>query len=648
MTDLNFKLTRGPTEQNFLRRAGQNQSHTVLKSGAGAFVLTAFPAGNCAGAIFFNAVENYRFTLIGEVQPVQSDSGATGVRYSLEVDTSECELRNVIVGSTRDVRDFEHAEIIHEDARVKPKWITNNQILFTRLRLDHRGHYALGLKVSNGVIDDQPTLRLRSPSGPLRLEVEILHDEAQLTPLAPDEIFTPEVLARLPLETQNVALFLTLREKILAGSWRYQTYFGRDPLLMQLYAADALAQSVWEAESAAVLGRLDASGDAAHEESIGDHATRENLKFGRGRNSVPVFDYKMVDTVYLVAIHFHALLNKFGLKAANHHLDRTDLRAALRRNLELVVRRAGPFAERPEYQNLIGFGPGLAVGDWRDSNNGHGGPGDQEVGAKLEEGGHFSFGVNVALVPAALCAAARIFAGGELGIQDSELSRRAERALEVWSRRARPLFQQTVSAAVATERAARVAEELGLKAPPALSEPLSYSALSLTVDGQPIRAIHSDEGFDLLFNRPDEATLVEIARHLLRPVGYGLALPVGMSVVNPFLIEDQNLRRRFDRHEYHGGIWGCEMAKMERGLARQIQREDLNRSVRDELKAAHRALWQILERTRAHHAEELWTWDVHDGQIVYAPFTEANALQTWNLVLLLLQNPYGVDSAAEG
>ena len=81
----------------------------------------------------------------------------------------------------------------------------------------------------------------------------------------------------------------------------------------------------------------------------------------------------------------------------------------------------------------------------------------------------------------------------------------------------------------------------------------------------PIEAIHSDEGFDLLLNWPSENVLNDVAESLLRPSAYGLNQPVGMPIVNAFLIKDPAMRRRFNSDEYHGAIWGCEMAKMERG-----------------------------------------------------------------------------------
>ena len=196
----------------------------------------------------------------------------------------------------RDVRDFEHAGQEFADAKVHPRRIGPGEVLFERERLDKQGRYALKITVHDGTIGLEKGIVLRSHAGPLRFRVEILNSETPLRPMPITQIFKPDVArARMSIADIESALYLTTADKILAGSWRYQTFFGRDPKLTQLYAADYLEPEVMEAELAAVFSRLDTSGDAAHEENLGDSATRQNLAEGRGAVSTTILDYKMVD-----------------------------------------------------------------------------------------------------------------------------------------------------------------------------------------------------------------------------------------------------------------------------------------------------------------------------------------------------------------
>jgi hypothetical protein len=59
------------------------------------------------------------------------------------------------------------------------------------------------------------------------------------------------------------------------------------------------------------------------------------------------------------------------------------------------------------------------------------------------------------------------------------------------------------------------------------------------------------------------------------------------------------------------------------------------------LKSASDKLWEGIEAMAAQSAGELWTWDVKDKKIVYAPFgqgkghaDESNAVQLWSTVYL--------------
>jgi hypothetical protein len=656
-TDFEFQVTRGDNESNYFLRRGHNQSHTILTSGEHANIITAYPAGNSATAVFPIAKSGLRLTMLNSPVAVETPS-EHGVRYSVSTNQPELAIDYVDVGSTRDVRDYEHAKIKFADAEVHPQILTPNTVLYRRERLDQKGYYSVKIQVLNGVVSIDATEHVSFTSSfgaPVQFMVESLTSDTPLTPLPATQIFKPEVLARMSLIDIQSALYLFTADKILAGTWRYQTYFGRDALLTLIYSADFLETAVIEVELAAVIERMNFEGDPAHEEDVGDIATRRNITAGRGAVNTPIYDYKMVDTVYLLPTLFNIYSQRLNTSQLNHFLDRRtttgrSFREALRANLHLIVARSQAFAENPVYQNLISFNPGEVVGDWRDSGNGHGATTDQEEQLLKEQGvlhdrtasgGRYSFGVNVGLVPSALRLASEILNRQDLGVYEPSVAQKARANFNAWNSYARPLFALTVSADDVTQSATKFLTENPLERPPFWDQPIKYSALSLNRDGHPIQVMHSDEGFDLLLNTPSEKVLNEVAGSILRPFPYGLSSPVGMVIANPVFMSDATVRARYKPNEYHAGIWGCDMAKMERALNKQLRRTDLSAETREQLVEAHQKIWQMIDSMSDHKKEELWSFKVQDGQIVYIPYEEANAIQLWNLSLQLLQNPYG-------
>ncbi len=67
--------------------------------------------------------------------------------------------------------------------------------------------------------------------------------------------------------------FLSYTNKLLAGAWRFLTYFGRDSMISLLLLEPVLSEGeggAMEAGIAAVLERLNRTdGNACHEETIG-------------------------------------------------------------------------------------------------------------------------------------------------------------------------------------------------------------------------------------------------------------------------------------------------------------------------------------------------------------------------------------------
>ena len=136
-----------------------------------------------------------------------------------------------------------------------------------------------------------------APRERLRLRIQALTGEAPLVPLT--VLLTQR--AGDDARARDALSFLTYQDKFLAGSWRFNTYFGRDTLISALLLAPVLEPQAVESAIASVLDRLAPNGEVAHEEDIGEFAVLRNLREGRGRVATPVYDYGMVDDDFLLA-----------------------------------------------------------------------------------------------------------------------------------------------------------------------------------------------------------------------------------------------------------------------------------------------------------------------------------------------------------
>ena len=111
------------------------------------------------------------------------------------------------------------------------------------------------------------------------MEITALTGDQPLTPLPISEVLNaraaPDPAAR------NALAFMSYREKFLAGSWRFNTYFGRDTLMSVRLLMPALKPAAIEAGLNSVLARLSPTGEVAHEEGISEFAFLQNKAAGR-------------------------------------------------------------------------------------------------------------------------------------------------------------------------------------------------------------------------------------------------------------------------------------------------------------------------------------------------------------------------------
>lgn len=632
--DLSFAVTEGRI-QNHLFRDGPVAAHAVLRSGPAARLVFAFPAGNSGAGLWLKEATEWR--LIAPLRPAhrhQNGGGMLrGIVAVLEADAARLTVERALVGSIRVLRDYGYGNPIPAEVEAVPS-IAAGMVTWKRRRIDGGPGYSLAVTVLNGTVEMRGgAVVLASHKGALRLKITALTGEEPLTPLTVEQIFKhPDRESQL----QRSVAFLAYREKLLAGSWQYQTYFGRDTLMTLALMMGELRPEPIEAGLGSVLERLNSGGEVAHEEDIGEFAL-----IGRpGHDALqPVLDYKMVDDDFMLApvLARYLLDTPEGRSRAAAFLARKDRSGVsfgelVLRNLGFVAARARPFAADPAAERMVPLHDGLTVGDWRDSQNGLGGD------------GRYSFSINAALVPAALDAGSRLLSSGLLrdyGTQGSELGDMAAMA-KVWAHEAPMLFAVSLPADHARARLAAFAQvaELPATGPDDTTE-VRFMALALDAAGRPVQVMHSDVGFLLFFLKPDDATIQAALRRVIAPFPSGLMTDAGMLVANPAYAGAERAAT-FDNTRYHGTvIWSWQQGLLKAGIGCQLARGDLAPGTRDLLMQAETAITAAIARTVPFRGSELWSWRLEDGLIVPQPYgqeagheTESNAVQLWSAIAL--------------
>lgn len=301
------------------------------------------------------------------------------------------------------------------------------------------------------------SLSLRARSGDsVAFTVRIATSATPLTPLAREEIFTPEFLrfladARtragatggampgtrpdsaviratwLERQVRGVEL-LSSREKLMAGLPTYGTYFGRDMLVSAL-----MMRPIWRSEMsgfviASVLRKLSPTGQVSHEEALGGQAEREAAAeyaalvegYGRARgegkraaaDSLLALaretlahvrrvreNYHMIDDEYHLAVLAARWLGDPSVAPGRKRaflLDSADggepRVRRLLRELALVASTTAAYAADPTVANLVSFAP--RDGGWAATSWR-----DSGVGYA---GGRYAMDINAIWVPHAL------------------------------------------------------------------------------------------------------------------------------------------------------------------------------------------------------------------------------------------------------
>lgn len=647
-TALRFSAPQGPVLNEFYRD-GPVAAHVVLKPGKAPRLVIAFPAGNSGAAVWFDAPSG-AFAWSSDVaidaahRKLPDGGELHGVTVELIASGGPVTVRQAITSSVRVIRDYEYSGEVPRELVATPQ-VSDDTVLWQRRRLDGAAGYSLAIEVLDGAIADKNAERaiVLSPGadGQLRLRFTALTGDAPLTPVDEEELLT--AAAAHDVHLRRVLTFLSYEEKLLAGSWRFNTYFGRDTLMSLQLLAPALQPRVMEAGLGAVIERLSAAGEVAHEEDIGEFAVLRHRRAAQPPSDAPLFDYKMIDDDFMLAVvaaHYLLETPTGRARAAAFLARRTrsgeTYGARLLSNLRFVVATTGSFARAPDWHRLVALKSAEHAGNWRDSEEGLG-------------GGRYPYDVNGVFVPAALAAIARLRASEILrpyfdSTADAELANAAAMA-EIWLREAPQLFDVAVTPAMARAEAEAHARRIGVDPSPALESlgpgTLRFRAVALDAQGRPVPVLNSDEAFALLFLRTAPAEVERVAETMSRPFPAGLLTDVGLLVANPAYAPDE-LEPTFDRNRYHGTvIWSWQQAVFAAGIDRQLGREDLTAPARAALTRARSRLHAALNATEAVRASELWSWSQVEGRYRVESFgqragdeTESNAAQLWSTVYL--------------
>jgi hypothetical protein len=646
---LRFSAPEGQLLNEFYRR-GPVAAHLVLTPGAAARLVVAFPAGNSGTALWFDA-QSVDFAWQPAIAMESSErrlpdgNVLRGVSADLVTTGGGLVVRQAILSSVRVIRDFGYTGSVPAEIQVAPA-IAGNEVVWQRRRLDGAAGYRLAIEVLDGSVrggNGRPIALDPGADGRLRLRLTALTGDAPLTPIDERELLT--VAAAPDASLRRMLAFLSYREKLLAGSWRFDTYFGRDTLMSLRLLAPVISPQVTEAGLGAVLRRLNEAGEVAHEEDIGEYAVLRRIRAGSPPDDAPLFDYKMIDDDFMLApVVAHYLLETVagreraaGFLAAAVRPGESN-GAALIRNFRFVLAATRPFARDPEWKYLVALKPDEAVGNWRDSEAGLG-------------GGRYPYDVNAILAPAALNAISRLLLSGLLKPYVGESAdaglEQAGAMAATWLREAPPLFDVVVTAAKARGEVKDYALSVGVDPSAAIAalagEALQFHGISLDAAGRPVPVLHSDEAFAWLFLEPAAEELERVAITLMRPFPAGLMTDAGLLVANP-AFAPAALEPAFDRNRYHGTVvWSWQQAMLAAGVERQLARADLPSSARAKLTEAQDRLRDAIDRSAAMRGSELWSWSQVAGEYRVVVFgqgsgheTESNAAQLWSTVHLAL------------
>ncbi|KAI0107376.1 carbohydrate-binding module family 52 protein [Hypoxylon sp. NC0597] len=678
----NYLHLSDPPYENYFMSDCSSASQVVVTSPLadsdlkiiGPRLLIAWPAGNSGIVAYFSPESGVNGTLGIGLQNITGTNralnpligGVTGVLFL----NSSATLDLTVLGSIRTIREF-----IEGPSTLSPKiqdaievrQLPDGGIQLSRQWLDKTTETYLTIHGSKGRTISIQNSKPHLTNGTYTFNAWTSYP--QLDQLGATEVINPASQSIISQNEEDIESlsFLSYSSKILAGAWRFLTYFGRDSLISLLLLRPILSEGdggAIEAILGAAIERINLSdGTVCHEETIGDYASYLNEQQGID-SADPLCDYKMIDTDFflLIAINEYFVnsavgssrrdlffANNASVLSANRGFTYGDLTLA---TAEKIMKLTTDFEQSPIKENLIHLNKGQTVGQWRDSGNGLG-------------GGRIPYDVNTALVPAALKSIAFLSSKGFFPSYpdwDKVASKRAT----FWEDNTLSFFRVDITVEKSRDLIANYVDVTGFPGKVDTSEldsPVAFHGLALDgKDQEPVvKVMNTDDCFRLfLLNTTDQAQLSaflsQVADNILRPFPLGLSTAVGLVVANPAYGEGSVDVREFTESAYHGTVvWSWQLAMMAAGLERQLERcehEQLayctDSALHGRVLEAYNHLWDLIDTNREHLSSEVWSWVYRDGDFQYTPLgalpppegqspVESDIRQLWSLAFLAVK-----------
>ena len=667
-------------------------------------LIIAWPAGNSGVCAFFApqngingslGVELVNLTAGQALLPVyvpangSSEYPRVGVSGTIRFNSSAT-LTVPILGSIRTIRDFTEGPSLlvpKIQSAIQFNSTSDGGVTMSRLWLDNVTvtDFAFIPQTSSGastVVIGNQTLNLTAGDYTFYAD----YNYPQLTQLNASTVLNPSSQDLITQDSDQVESlqFLSYTEKLLAGAWRFLTYFGRDSMIATLLLQPVLSDQAIEAVIGAVLERIngtDNDGSVCHEETIGDYATYLNEMMNI-TSTAPYYSYIMIDSDYYLPIlmdryffapgtnntsRASAVLSTIAgkINPANANLTYSHL-AQL--TAEKLMNIAAQYA-RPGNQtstNLAHLKLDQIVGQWRDSTYGIG-------------GGRIPYDVNTALMPAALRSISALAAAGIYPNHTSDWPTLAASYAQIWEDTTLSFFEVTVPQFEAQSRLQTYVNRSSFPGPDQSNQidaDVTFHALSL--DGYDnltqVAVMNTDDCFrHFLLNTTNQTQLTsfvnQTANNIRRTFPAGLLTDVGMLIANPAFGEEAVYAANCTTGAYHGTVvWSWPLAMMARGLELQLSRCNDNNTntssliipdfcsdaaVYGNVKDAYNALWDVIEANSAYLSTEVWSWGYEGGKFVFQELatevppegtteTESDIRQLWSLTFLAVTRDEGL------
>lgn len=739
-----FSIQEGLSDNRFLQGDGLTV-HVMLTSGCQSRAYVSFPSANSGIAFRFDRDKPDRDDLTvgysSKPEKVETDDGSQAVKFGLTTNRESLTISDFLMDTIRTIRDLKEPEAAKQRVEDKKEFVKSaglpeegyvhpkvgfekteqgSRLSFHRKSMSGKNNYHACIELSDDVEVTFPKadktaekltacspIVLKAKSGkPIGFTMTASVDYKPLTPYKDGELLNDKAVKfREKLEKTDKTgakrfdeavrglRFLSSREKFMAGSWRFLTYFGRDTMMSLMMLKDVVKPQVYESAMQSVIDRTSPEGAVAHEEDVGSQAEAHRMKDyvklkSKGRDkqaedvrkrlSEPVYDYKMVDDDFMLPL----MLDKYNEDASiplpqkRAFYDSPNVKGgrnieAVLQNFEYALGRAEKYTKTENPRDLIKINEGEHVGDWRDSNAGLG-------------WGKYPGSVNVDFVANAMTAMKNMAKSGIYSqnqlhqiAADKGLKRlqgalsspeQLDEGVKKWTDarkhflvkmppdKVRAKLKDFIDNAPMprAEKARVMNTEIGEKTtvrdfvekgktPENLKDGLEFYALSLDNDGKPVEVMNSDGGFRLFNGNPESKEIDRILKTIELPYPLGLAEKGGLLTASPVFASDKSLRKTLDRNAYHGTlVWSWQMALMEKGLEKQIKRFAKEPGRKKMVKRMYGALSKLKKMEKEAGElinSELWTHKMMNGKMKPYPYgadasseTESNPVQLWSTV----------------